>query len=65
MRSADLIRDGYFGEASDERHADLLSDYIAVGVTNKIMKLSPRSHDFKGHHGSLTEEMFVPLIFVG
>lgn len=59
-----LIEENYFGGAVNE-HARMLGDFIAVGKTNKIMKLTPLSHTFKGHHTSLTEEMQVPLIFVG
>ena len=48
---AELMRDG---------------DFIAVGTTDKIFKLSPRGHAFKGHHTALTEEeMEVPLILIG
>ena len=61
----DLIKDNYFGGNLVGEHAKLLGDYIAVGTTNKIMWLTPLSHDFKGHHTSLTEEMEVPLIVVG
>lgn len=61
----DLIKDNYFGGRLVTRNAKLLGDYIAVGKTNKVMKLTPFSHDFKGHHTALTEEMTVPLIFTG
>ena len=61
----DLIRDNYFGGNLNNEHAKLLGDYIAIGTTNKIMRLTPFSHDFKGHHTSLTAEMQVPLILVG
>ncbi len=66
LDTATLIRENYFGEggASAPDHAALLGDYIAVGITNKIFRLSPRGHDFRGHHTSLTEEMRVPLILV-
>lgn len=60
-----LIRENYFGGTPAYPHAKLLGDYIAVGTTHKIMKLGPLSHDFKGHHTSLTEEMEVPLILIG
>ena len=61
----DLIKDNYFGGNLSSGHAKRLGDYIAVGTTNKIMQLTPLSHPFKGHHTSLTEEMEVPLIFIG
>ncbi len=64
FKTEELIAENYFG-GNIEEHARLLGDYIAVGITNKIMRLTPRGHDFKGHHTSLTEEMEVPLIFVG
>ncbi len=57
-----LIGENYFGCAANQ-NAKLLGDYIAIATTDKIMKLTPRSHDFKGHHASLTEEMLVPLIW--
>ncbi len=59
-----LIRENYFGGGLVTDHAKLLGDYIAVGTTHKMMKLTPLGHPFKGHHTSLTEEMFVPLIVV-
>lgn len=61
----DLIKENYFGGNLVNEHAKLLGDYIAVGTTDKIMQLTPLSHDFKGHHTSLTEEMEVPLIIIG
>ena len=64
FETEDLIRQNYFGMVGGE-HAKLLGDFIAVGKTNKIMKLTPRAHEFKGHHTSLTEEMLVPLIIAG
>ena len=61
----DLIKDNYFGGEIVNEHAKLLGDYIAVCTTDKIFKLHELSHDYKGHHTSLTEEMEVPLIIVG
>ena len=61
----DLIKENYFGGNLVNEHAKLLGDYIAVGKTNKIFKLTELFHDFKGHHTSLTEEMEVPLIVIG
>ena len=61
----DLIKDNYFGGNFRGEQAKRLGDYIAVGTTDKIFQLTPISHPFKGHHTSLTEEMEVPLIFVG
>ncbi len=62
LESERLIRENFFGLPASDRAA-LLGDYIAVGKTDKIMRLTPRSHSFKGHHTSLTEEeMLVPLI---
>ena len=60
-----LLRENYFG-GNIAAHAALLGDFIAIGRTDKIMKLRPRGHDFLGHHTSLTrEEMLVPLILIG
>lgn len=61
----DLVKDNYFGVNTINGHAKLLGDFIAVGKTDKIMKLTALSNDFKGHHTSLTEEMEVPLIVIG
>lgn len=58
-----LVRENYFG--GDGPNAARLGDFIAVGKTDKIFKLSPLSHDFKGHHTSLTAEMEVPLVLFG
>ncbi len=63
LPTKDLIAENYFGGGLANGHARLLGDYIAVGTTDKTMKLTPRSHDFKGHHTSLTAEMLVPLIY--
>ena len=65
FRTEDLIKDNYFGGNLVNEHAKLLGDYIAIGKTNKVIRLTPFSHDYKGHHTSLTEEMEVPLIFIG
>lgn len=62
--SAELIKNNYFGLGDCNAHAKLLGDYIAVGKTDKIMRLTPLGHDFKGHHTSLTGEMEVPLIYL-
>ncbi len=65
FESGKLIGENYFGCPANG-HARLLGDYIAVGKTDKIMRLGERGHAFKGHHTSLTEEeMSVPLILVG
>lgn len=61
----EMIAENYFGGGTENGHARLLGDYIAVGTTDKTMKLTPRSHDFKGHHTSLTAEMLVPFIIIG
>ena len=65
FKVSDLIAENYFGGNFAGGNSRLLGDYIAIGYTNKIMRLTPFSHDFKGHHTSLTEEMLVPLIVVG
>ena len=65
FETKDLIRDNYFGGTPVKEHAKMLGDFIAIGTTNKIMRLTPFTHDFKGHHTSLTDEMQVPLIVVG
>ena len=65
FESRQLIEENYFGAPAGV-HARSLGDYIAVGKTHKVVKLNARSHDFKGHHTSLTAgEMNVPLIVVG
>ena len=61
----DLIKGNYFGGHLVTENARRLGDYIAIGKTNKLFKMSEQSHDYKGHHTSLTEEMEVPLIFLG
>lgn len=61
----DLIKNNYFGLNTVNEHAKMLGDFIAVGKTDKIIKLTRLSHDFKGHHTSLTAEMEVPLIIIG
>ena len=65
FKTQDLINDNYFGVNIINGNAKLLGDYIAIGKTNKVMRMTPLSHDYKGHHTSLTEEMEVPLIFIG
>ena len=65
FNTEDLIKDNYFGMHVANVHAKMLGDFIAVGKTDKVMKLTPLAHDYKGHHTSLTEEMEVPLIFIG
>lgn len=65
METERLIGEGYFGRDRGREHAALLGDFIAVGTGDKIMRLTPRGHDFKGHHTSLSaEEMEVPLILI-
>lgn len=60
-KSKDLIAEGYFGPKGNMGY--LLGDFIAIGTyTHKTAILTPKSHKFKGHHTSLTEEMLVPLI---
>ena len=66
FRTKELIGDGFFGPIHDAAHARLLGDFIAIGKTDKIFRLSPLGRKFKGHHTSLTEdEMLVPLILYG
>ena len=61
--SKKLIDMGVFGPKGDMGY--LLGDYIAIGTfTNKTAILTPVSHQFKGHHTSLTKEMMVPLILL-
>lgn len=62
FKSSELIEKGVFGNHGDKAH--LLGDYIAICTTHKIALLTPKSHKFKGHHTSLTEEMEVPLIIL-
>ncbi|MBQ8425040.1 MAG: alkaline phosphatase family protein, partial [Clostridia bacterium] len=57
-----LVDNGYFGTIGDKR--EYLGDYIAIGYTYNQGLLTEKSHRFKGHHTSLTEEMEVPLILV-
>ncbi len=57
----ELIDKGVFGPKGDMGY--LLGDFIAIGTfTHKTALMTPKSHKFKGHHTSLTEEMMVPLI---
>lgn len=64
--SKQLVEKGYFGPVGDKGY--LLGDFVAVGTyTNKIMIVyedKPDEPRFKGHHTSLTDEMFVPLVVV-
>ncbi len=59
-----LIKNNYFGVNITNENAKRLGDYIAISKGNKIMLLTEHSSRHKGHHGSLTKEMFVPLIIV-
>jgi len=62
-KTDELVEKGFFGNVGDKR--DWLGDYIAIGTyTYKQGLLTEKSHRFKGHHTSLTEEMEVPLIIV-
>ena len=65
FRTEQLIDENYFGGNIVNEHAKLLGDYIAICKTHKVFKFSELSHGYKGHHTSLTEEMEVPLIFIG
>ena len=60
-----LIKENYFGGNIVNEHAKLLGDFISVSKTSKNMKLGAMASEHKGHHSSLTEEMEVPLIFIG
>ena len=64
VKSKELIKDNYFGGKIISNNAKLLGDYIAIGKTNKIIKLNENYENFKGHHTSLTAEMVVPLILI-
>lgn len=61
-KSDELVEKGYFGTIGDKR--EYLGDYIAIGYTYNQGLLTEKSHRFKGHHTSLTEEMEIPLILV-
>lgn len=65
LHTKDLIANDYFGDAIHNDNAKLLGDYISIGKTNKVMKLTEHYPDFMGHHTSLTLEMEVPLIYYG
>lgn len=58
-----LINKGVFGPFN-EKNREFLGDYIAVCRTNKQFLFKESSTKFKGHHTSLTKEMFVPLIII-
>ena len=60
-----LIKENYFGGNIRSEHAKRLGDFIAICKTHKIFKFGESFHDYRGHHTSLTEEMEVPLIFIG
>lgn len=63
FKTKDLIEQNYFGERGN--FGKLLGDYIAVGTyTHKQFISYENMPRFKGHHTSLTEEMFVPLIML-
>ncbi|MCM1043757.1 MAG: alkaline phosphatase family protein [Corallococcus sp.] len=62
FKSESMIADGYFGKSGNK--GNLLGDYIAVMTSHKQALLTPANIKFKGHHTSLTEEMFVPLILL-
>ncbi|MBQ7827628.1 MAG: alkaline phosphatase family protein [Clostridia bacterium] len=66
-RSADLVREGFFGDpAYSAGFEDLLGDYIAIGTYAHVQAiLNPNKRRYFGHHTSLTEEMEVPLIMFG
>ena len=62
-KTDELVEMGVFGNVGDKRN--MLGDYIAIGTyTYKQGLLTQKSHRFKGHHTSLTEEMEVPLILI-
>ena len=64
FKSADLVEWGIFGGYGDMGF--MLGDYIAIGTyTHKQALLHPKQRRVKGHHTSLTEEMYVPLILAG
>lgn len=63
FKTADLLKENYFGAFGDKSH--LLGDYIAIGTyTHKQAVLTPACPKLKGHHTGLTEEMEVPLILL-
>lgn len=63
FKTKDLIEQNYFGERGN--YGKILGDYIAVGTyTHKQFISFENMPRFKGHHTSLTEEMFVPLILL-
>ena len=64
FETKDLIDQKVFCLTNNLDKAYLLGDYIALAKTNKIMLLGELANHHKGHHGSLTEEMLVPLILL-
>ncbi len=62
--SKELVDAGYFGGKYEDKFASLLGDYIAICKTHKQFVIYEKSPRFKGHHCSLTEEVFVPLIVI-
>lgn len=63
FRTQELLDKGYFGSRGEFGY--LLGDYIAVGTfTNKQFLWNENKTRYLGHHTSLTDEMFVPLILL-
>lgn len=64
FKTKDLINRGFFGNRGDK--GDILGDYIACSnYEHRQVLLNEKIHINKGGHGSLTEDMEVPLILIG
>lgn len=64
FKTKDLFERGFFGDRGNK--GDVLGEYIAVSnYEHKQILLNEKIRINKGGHGSLTEEMEVPLILIG
>ena len=63
-KSEELVRQGNFGGSVKDENVKYLGDFIAICKGYKQFVIYEKSHRFKGHHCSLTEEVFVPLILI-
>lgn len=68
-KGEDAIQKGFFGDPEkfvmNSHLPDFISDYFAVGISNKYFSYIDMPPLFKGHHAGMTEEeMLVPLIMI-
>lgn len=67
LTKEELIEKKLYGPGIENKYfKDAIGDYIAIGVTNKAIRLDERTHAHKSTHSGITEdEMIVPLIVYG